>query len=67
MRVVDIEVRLALPNELDAVLAVLDEAAAWLQSIGVQQWPEFFSRDAELVEQTRRFIDAGYFYVAAVG
>jgi hypothetical protein len=30
------------PGQLDDVLAVLDEAAAWLRSRGVAQWPSRF-------------------------
>ena len=32
----------AAPGQLDEVLAVLDEASAWLQERGVDQWPSRF-------------------------
>jgi GNAT superfamily N-acetyltransferase len=32
----------AAPGQLDEVLAVLDEAAAWLRERGVEQWPPRF-------------------------
>jgi GNAT superfamily N-acetyltransferase len=34
----------AAPGQVDDVLAVLDEAAAWLQGRGVEQWPPQFER-----------------------
>jgi len=37
-----IEFLVAVPRELDDVLSVLDDAAAWLQSGGVVQWPPRF-------------------------
>jgi RimJ/RimL family protein N-acetyltransferase len=62
---VNLEIRPATPAELDDVLSVLDEAAAWLNSIGVtQQWPTSFSRDASeraLVETQLRL---GQFHLA---
>ena len=35
---------MAAPGQVDEVLAVLDEAAAWLQGRGVEQWPSRFER-----------------------
>ena len=35
---------MAAPGQADEVLAVLDEAAAWLQVRGVEQWPARFER-----------------------
>jgi GNAT superfamily N-acetyltransferase len=32
----------ATPDDLAAVLGILDEAAAWLWSRGIRQWPEHF-------------------------
>ena len=32
----------ATPAEVGDVLAVLDEAAAWLRTSGVEQWPDRF-------------------------
>lgn len=37
-----IEFLLAVPRQLEDVLSVLDEAAAWLQRGGVAQWPSRF-------------------------
>ena len=40
----DLAVRflVAAPGQVDEVLAVLDEASAWLQERGVEQWPSRF-------------------------
>jgi GNAT superfamily N-acetyltransferase len=38
----DIEFRVARPADLDEVLGLLDEAAAWLRGKGVIQWPDRF-------------------------
>ena len=35
---------MAAPGQVDEVLAVLDEAAAWLKGRGVEQWPGRFER-----------------------
>lgn len=32
----------ASPSDIDQVLAVLDEAAAWLRTAGIDQWPDRF-------------------------
>jgi GNAT superfamily N-acetyltransferase len=37
-----IEFLMAVPRQLDDVLSVLDDAATWLQSGGVVQWPSRF-------------------------
>src|SRR5262249_12215546 len=37
-----VEVRVATADDLPAVLGILDEAAAWLWSRGIRQWPEYF-------------------------
>jgi len=37
-----IEFLMASPSQLDDVLAILDEAARWLQARGVSQWPSRF-------------------------
>ena len=39
-----VEFLVASPGQLDDVLTVLDEAAAWLQGRGVSQWPSRFER-----------------------
>src|SRR3954471_22912609 len=49
-----IEVSRALPDELDDVLSVLDEAAAWLQRSGVSQWPARFSGGGDWREERLR-------------
>ena len=36
------ELRQASAEDLAAVLGILDEAAAWLWSRGIRQWPEYF-------------------------
>jgi GNAT superfamily N-acetyltransferase len=59
------EVHVASPDELDDVLAVLDEAAAWLQSIGVtQQWPASFSGEPAWAERFQRWLAEGCVYLA---
>ena len=37
-----VEVRAATADDLAAVLGILDEAAAWLWSQGIRQWPQYF-------------------------
>jgi len=49
------------PAQLDLVLAILDEAAGWLASRGVEQWPARF-RPEWVVEQ----VAAGYTWLAWV-
>jgi GNAT superfamily N-acetyltransferase len=39
------EVRLARSDEIDVVLELLAESAAWLQARGIDQWPARFERD----------------------
>lgn len=51
----------AQPGDLGAVLLILDEAAAWLQSRGINQWPHPFPR----AEVERRFA-TGVVYLASV-
>jgi GNAT superfamily N-acetyltransferase len=63
-----LQIRAATPSEHDVVLGVLDDAAAWLQSIGVtEQWPPSFSSDAAWVGCFERWTAAGYVYVASDG
>ena len=38
------EFTIARPGQLSAVRMVLDEAAAWLQERGIEQWPPRFER-----------------------
>lgn len=51
----------AQPADVDAVLAILDDAAAWLHHRGINQWPHPFPR----VEVERRFRE-GVVYLALV-
>lgn len=61
-------VRPATAFELRDVLAVLDEAAAWLQDIGVtEQWPAVISQDEGWVARVSRFVSEGRFFVARAG
>jgi GNAT superfamily N-acetyltransferase len=60
----DLAVRflVAAPGQVDEVLAVLDEASAWLQGRGVEQWPSRF--DPSWVEGAVR---RGETWLALVG
>ena len=40
------EVRLAGPGDVDPVVSILEEAAGWLRSRGIDQWPAVFRREA---------------------
>jgi GNAT superfamily N-acetyltransferase len=40
-----VQIRRARPGEIEVVLAVLADAAAWLRARGVEQWPERFAAD----------------------
>jgi GNAT superfamily N-acetyltransferase len=40
-----VRVRRARPDEIEVVLAVLADAAAWLRARGVEQWPDRFATD----------------------
>lgn len=69
---VDIEVRLASPADVAAVLSVLDEAAAWLASRGIQQWPTRFDerwilRDVEAGQTWLAFSDGSPAATLALG
>src|SRR4051812_14778406 len=56
---------IARPDDLTAVLGVLDDAAAWLQSIGVtKQWPASFSGDATWLKRFERWVRDGKVYIA---
>jgi hypothetical protein len=37
-----VRIRRARPDESEVVLALLADAAAWLQARGVEQWPDRF-------------------------
>lgn len=63
-----LEIRLAAPADLEDVLNVIDDAAAWLQSIGVtEQWPASFSADPAWVARFQRWIGEGRVYCARDG
>jgi ribosomal protein S18 acetylase RimI-like enzyme len=65
---VNIDVRAGTPQDVDAVIAVLDEASAWLQSIGVtDQWPVSFSGDSALIQLVEGLIEKQEMYVACDG
>ena len=60
-----LEIRAEALAELDDVLAVLDDAAAWLQVIGMrEQWPASFSADPAWVERFRGWAGLGRVYMA---
>jgi GNAT superfamily N-acetyltransferase len=40
-----VRIRRARPDEIEVVLAVLADAAAWLRARGVKQWPDQFPTD----------------------
>jgi GNAT superfamily N-acetyltransferase len=40
-----VRIRRARPDEIEVVLAVLADAAAWLRARGVEQWPDQFPTD----------------------
>jgi len=40
-----VRIRRARPGEIEVVLAVLTDAAAWLRARGVEQWPDRFPTD----------------------
>jgi len=56
-----IRIEPAVPDESDHVFSVLDEAAAWLQSQGIKQWPARFSGvDDWRAERINAHIEAGH-------
>ncbi|HEX5368322.1 MAG TPA: GNAT family N-acetyltransferase [Dehalococcoidia bacterium] len=64
----EIMVCVARPDQLGEVLGVLDEAAAWLQSIGVtRQWPAFYSTNDALIAAVSAHIDLAEVFVARDG
>jgi len=56
-----LDVRRAGPDDLDAVVEILSEAARWLLERGIRQWPDPFPRD-----RVAALLDRGEFYVARV-
>jgi ribosomal protein S18 acetylase RimI-like enzyme len=62
---VDVDIRSATPDDLPALLALLDELGAWLQSIGMtKQWPASFSDNPDWVQSYRGWIAEGNVFVA---
>ncbi|MGH8918309.1 MAG: GNAT family N-acetyltransferase [Actinomycetes bacterium] len=62
----DISIKPALPDELPIVLALLDDAAAWLQERGIDQWPGSFSRDTTWrIERLQAYLEDGLTYLAS--
>jgi ribosomal protein S18 acetylase RimI-like enzyme len=50
----------ALPDELPAVLAILDDCAAWLHEQGIEQWPDRFSgRTDWRSDRIAKYVDDG--------
>lgn len=61
----DLDIRPARSDELAVVLALLDEAAAWLQDKGIDQWPASFTQDATWrMERIKAYVDEGNTYLA---
>jgi GNAT superfamily N-acetyltransferase len=56
-----LEVRLAAPDDVDAVVDVLAEVSAWLRTKGIRQWPERFSGDF-----FDGYVGRGELYVATI-
>ena len=55
----ELDVRRAGLAEVDEIVAMLSEAACWLLSRGIRQWPDPFPR-----ERVERLVRRGDFYVA---
>src|SRR6476469_3558025 len=61
----EVTIEVAKPEELSSVLALLDEAAGWLKSRGIDQWPASFSGDATWrTDRIRSYIEHGLTYLA---
>ena len=64
----DVMIRPTTEVDLPVVLSILDEAAAWLQEIGMkEQWPLAVSQDATFLARVTRLVSEGRFYVATAG
>ncbi|MDM4721340.1 GNAT family N-acetyltransferase [Micromonospora sp. WMMA1363] len=60
----DLQITQAQDHDLPDVLAVLDDAAGWLQGQGIDQWPTSFSRDATWrTDRIRAYIRQGLTYL----
>lgn len=61
----EVTIEVARPDDLSSVLALLDEAAAWLKSREIDQWPASFSGDATWrTDRIRSYIEHGLTYLA---
>jgi ribosomal protein S18 acetylase RimI-like enzyme len=58
----ELEVRRAGLSDVDELVAMLSEAARWLLSRGIRQWPDPFPR-----ERVERLVRRGDFYLARLG
>jgi RimJ/RimL family protein N-acetyltransferase len=64
----NVSIRPTTGADLPGVLAVLDDAAAWLHSIGMrEQWPRVISEDATWVARLTTFASEGRMYLAFDG
>nr|MDT0661933.1 GNAT family N-acetyltransferase [Micromonospora sp. DSM 115978] len=60
----ELQIVQAQERDLSDVLAVLDDAATWLQERGIDQWPASFSRDATWrTDRIRAYITQGLTYL----
>ncbi|MEQ4207915.1 GNAT family N-acetyltransferase [Actinopolymorpha sp. B9G3] len=58
--------RQATPDDLPVVFALLNEAAEWLASRGIDQWPARFERDNEWrAQRIEKYVVDGYVYIAS--
>ncbi|WP_143230362.1 GNAT family N-acetyltransferase [Actinosynnema sp. ALI-1.44] len=64
----NVSISRALPEDLDTVLDILDDAAKWLQERGIEQWPSSFSQDATWrTQRIRSYIEHGLTYLVRLG
>ncbi|MFC0540643.1 GNAT family N-acetyltransferase [Kutzneria chonburiensis] len=60
-----LSIKVAQPDELSAVLEILDDAAGWLQTRGIDQWPASFTADATWrTDRIRSYIEHGMTFLA---
>ncbi|MEQ7125403.1 GNAT family N-acetyltransferase [Actinopolymorpha sp. B11F2] len=58
--------RQASAEDLPVVFALLNDAAEWLASRGIDQWPARFERDGEWrAERIEKYVSDGYVYIAS--
>ncbi len=63
-----VTIHAATPDDLDDVMSILDEAGAWLHSIGItQQWPRSFSQRQGTPETFTDQLQTGIVYIARQG